>query len=76
MKHLNQWETRIIDLIDFQVDKIDNRLKDVLDLRVTILLDYLRGTRDERLEKSSTTLLKRIADRSTVRFFLKLKSDI
>ncbi|PAV80114.1 hypothetical protein WR25_11859 [Diploscapter pachys] len=48
------------------VDKIDNRLRDVLNLRVTILLDYLRGTRGERLEKSSTTLLKRIADRSTI----------
>ena len=55
-------------MVDFQVDKIDNRLRDTLDLRVTILLDYLRGTRGERLEKSSTTLLKRIADRSTVRF--------
>ncbi|KAL6741796.1 hypothetical protein Aduo_015015 [Ancylostoma duodenale] len=48
------------------VDSIDYNLKRNENLHVTVLLDYLRGTRGVAQEKSSTTLLKAIADRAAV----------
>ncbi|WKY10550.1 hypothetical protein Q1695_002707 [Nippostrongylus brasiliensis] len=48
------------------VDAIDSNLKQNENLRVTVLLDFLRGTRGESQEKSSTTLLKKIADRAQI----------
>ncbi|EYB82279.1 hypothetical protein Y032_0363g3535 [Ancylostoma ceylanicum] len=48
------------------VDSIDYNLRRNENLHVTVLLDYLRGTRGVAQEKSSTTLLKAIADRAAV----------
>ncbi|CAJ0590496.1 unnamed protein product [Cylicocyclus nassatus] len=48
------------------VDSIGANLKRNDDLKVTVLLDYLRGTRGVADEKSSTTLLKAIADKATI----------
>ncbi|XGW02754.1 hypothetical protein V3C99_014631 [Haemonchus contortus] len=51
------------------VDAINTNLNQNKELQVSILLDCLRGTRDERKGKSSTTLLKGIADRALVYLF-------
>ncbi|KHJ90778.1 phospholipase D domain protein [Oesophagostomum dentatum] len=48
------------------VESIDSNLKRNQNLHVEVLLDYLRGTRGVAQEKSSTTLLKTIADRAIV----------
>ncbi|CAB3396742.1 unnamed protein product [Caenorhabditis bovis] len=50
------------DLVDELNDKIDNTKK----LDVRILLDYLRGTRGESNERSSTTILRKIAHKAKV----------
>ncbi|KAK5968904.1 CDP-diacylglycerol--glycerol-3-phosphate 3-phosphatidyltransferase [Trichostrongylus colubriformis] len=51
------------------VDAISSNLKENEELKVAVLLDCLRGTRGERKDQSSTTLLKAIADRASVYLF-------
>ncbi|CAI5451680.1 unnamed protein product [Caenorhabditis angaria] len=53
------------------VNTIENRIheKRKYGLKVKILLDYLRGTRGQGKEKSSTTLLKKIADNADIYLF-------
>ncbi|KAK6755565.1 hypothetical protein RB195_014126 [Necator americanus] len=52
-------EHKLIDSIGSNIEQNDK-------LRVDILLDYLRGTRGVGEEKSSTSLLRTIADKATV----------
>ncbi|CAJ0954536.1 unnamed protein product, partial [Mesorhabditis belari] len=51
------------------VNTLDKRLKEVPDLKCSILLDYLRGTRGTAKEKSSTTLLAPIADKAQISLY-------
>ncbi|PIO55992.1 phospholipase D domain protein, partial [Teladorsagia circumcincta] len=51
------------------VDAIKSNLNQNSELKVSVLLDCLRGTRGERDGKSSTTLLKAIADKASVFLF-------
>ncbi|ETN76248.1 hypothetical protein NECAME_11815 [Necator americanus] len=48
------------------IDSIGSNIEQNDKLRVDILLDYLRGTRGVGEEKSSTSLLRTIADKATV----------
>ncbi|GMR59353.1 hypothetical protein PMAYCL1PPCAC_29548 [Pristionchus mayeri] len=51
------------------VDGLSNRLEETGSLEVSILLDFMRGTRGETEGKSSTTLLKKIADKAKIFLF-------
>ncbi|CAI4222607.1 unnamed protein product [Auanema sp. JU1783] len=48
------------------VSKIEENLVSNPKLKVSFLIDFLRGTRGQAAEKSSTSLLKRIADRAEI----------
>ncbi|GMS80207.1 hypothetical protein PENTCL1PPCAC_2382 [Pristionchus entomophagus] len=51
------------------VDGLSSRLDENEALDVRILLDFLRGTRGEKEGKSSTSLLKKIADKAKIYLF-------
>jgi len=49
-------------LEEFLVDKLKHKLKSTEHIKVSILLDYMRGTREGRNGKSSLKMLKGLKD--------------